>query len=250
MNLPDAENFNILNLAFTGKKGKVKLMTEVTVHGLRTDPKTKQQMVWLRSIENNVMLPIVIGHTEAVSIYAELTGEQTPRPLTHDLLRTILDHFDAQIEEVQIVDLRDGIFFAELVVARSGKQMRLDARPSDSIALALKYKAPVYVAEEILKEAGYKVKIELEGTITLERMRRAEDEATEITATDMDMALSIEDLLEEVGEEGISFGEVDSVEGQISELQKMMDLAIREEHYEEASRLRDKIAKLRGEHKD
>jgi excinuclease UvrABC helicase subunit UvrB len=128
--------------------------------------------------------------------------------------------------------------------------MRLDARPSDSIALALKYKAPVYVAEEILKEAGYKVKIELEGTITLERMRRAEDEATEITATDMDMALAVEDLLEEVGEEGISFGEVDSVEGQISELQKMMDLAIREEHYEEASRLRDKIAKLRGEHKD
>ena len=227
-------------------------MTEMTVHGLRTDPKTKQQMVWLRSIENNVMLPIVIGNTEAMSIYAELTGEQTPRPLTHDLLRTILDHFDAQVEEVQIVDLKDGIFFAELVVTRSGKQMRLDARPSDGIALALKYKAPVYMSEEILEEAGYKVKVELEGTITLEQLNRTDDdeEVTEITTKDMDMALAVEDLLEEVGEEEIFFEEADTVEGQISQLQKKMDLAIKEEQYEEASRLRDKIAKLKGEHKD
>ena len=225
-------------------------MTEMTVHGLRTDPKTKQQMVWLRS-ENNVMLPIVIGSTEAMSIYAELSGEKTPRPLTHDLLRTILDHFDAEVEEVQIVDLKDGIFFADLVVTRSGKQMRLDARPSDGIALALKYKAPVYMSEEILKEAGYKVKIELEGAITLEQLNCSDDEeATELKATAMDMAFAVEDLLEEVGDEEIFFEEVDTVEGQIGQLQRKMDEAIKEEQYEEASCLRDKIAKLKGETKD
>ena len=226
-------------------------MTEMTVHGLRTDPKTKQQMVWLRTVENNVMLPIVIGNTEAMSIYAELRGEKTPRPLTHDLLRTILDHFDAEVEEVQIVDLKDGIFFADLVVTRSGKQMRLDARPSDGIALALKYKAPVYMSEEILKKAGYKVTIELEGTLTLEQLNCIDDEeATELKATDMDMAFAVEDLLGEVGDEEIFFEEVDTVEGQIGQLQRKMDEAIKEEQYEEASCLRDKIAKLKGETKD
>ena len=119
---------------------------EMTIESLATDRRSRQQMIWLRSVDGQMVIPIVIGSTEAMSIYVELTGERAPRPLTHDLLKNILDHFESQVEEVRIVDLKDGIFFAELVIKMHERELKLDARPSDSIALALRYKAPVLMA--------------------------------------------------------------------------------------------------------
>ena len=223
-------------------------MIHVVVHALTTDSNSKQQMVWLRAVDKDMMVPIVIGNTEAMSIYAELKGEQTPRPLTHDLLRTILDHFDAKVEEVKIVDLKDGIFFAELVLSQKGEKLRLDARPSDSIALALKFGAPVYVSDEVMTSAGYKLKpeddeIKIEGMI---RPEAAEDSPAEAPEVEMDVEDEVEDLLKEAGVSGPREPEEASgeQEDRIKALRKQMDRAVKEECYEEASRLRDEIAKL------
>ena len=86
-------------------------MIEMVVEGLTTGPKTR--MVWLRNVKNNVMLVIEIGHTEALSIGAELSGKPLPRPLTQDLFRNFLDHVGAQVEETRILELKDRIFYAK-----------------------------------------------------------------------------------------------------------------------------------------
>jgi hypothetical protein len=216
---------------------------EMTIDGLRGDGspgrRAKHPMVWLRCVEANAVIPIVIGTTEALSIYAELAGEQTLRPLTHDLFRTILDHFDAQVEDVRIVDLKKGVFYAELVLSWGGEHLCLDSRSSDGIALALKYQAPVYIAEEIVERAGYKDEPGLEG-IGADEVDLPDPEET---ALDQDMMLAVEDLMEEAGfeeSEALSY----SLAEQITRLKKKMQRAVSQERYEEASQLRDEIFKL------
>ncbi len=222
---------------------------ELTLDSLSTEGlatrKARHPMLWLRNIETNLVLPIVIGNTEAMAIYAELTGEKTLRPLTHDLLRTVLDHFGAQVEEVRIVDLKDGVFYAELVLSCGDERLFLDARSSDGIALALKYNTPVYMAEEILERAGCRDDAGLE-EIVIEEMNRS---ASEKGASDEELMLAVEGLLEEAG-----FGEpeafVHDLEGEINRLKKRMERAIRQERYEEAGQLRDEIEKLTGGRED
>lgn len=224
-------------------------MVEMTVYGLTTDKDNNQEMVWLRSVEDNVMLPIVIGTTEAMSIYAELYDEKTQRPLTHDLFRTILDHFEAEVEEVNIVDLKEGIFFAELVLTAGEATLKLDARPSDSIAMALKYEAPVFISEKVLKKAGYKVKMVQEEALfeqmdpnVLEAL-----ESNEAMSGEPDIVEAVNHLLEEAG---LAKGKrstatrVMNPEGRLNELRERMETAVRKEDYEEASRLRDEIDRL------
>jgi len=226
-------------------------MVEMTVYGLTTDKDNNQEMVWLRSVEDNVMLPIVIGNTEAMSIYAELYDEKTQRPLTHDLMRTVLDHFEAEVEEVKIVDLKEGIFFAELVLAAGGTSIRLDARPSDSIALALKFNAPVYISEKVLKKAGYKVKMVQEDESLFEQMDPSAmmPPTPELMPDELDVAQAVNHLLEEAG---LSKGKRspssktrlwDSAD-RLRQLQDQLDSAVLEEQYEEASKLRDEIERL------
>ena len=230
----------------------MKTLIEMTVDGLTTDSNTKQQMVWLRSAEENVMLPIVIGNTEAVSIYTELAEERAPRPLTHDLFRAVLDHFDARVEEVRIVDLKDGVFYAELVLSWGGEHIRLDARPSDSIALALKYKAPVFMADKVLKEAGYKVKMGQEGVIFVENSddQSESDAGTTDRAPDSekDEALLVENLLNEAELADIEAPsrKPAGVGEQVKRLEEQMAQAAKQEAYEEAGQIRDKIARLKG----
>lgn len=220
---------------------------EMTISSMRTDGmvarRARHPMVWLRSVETHTVLPIVIGSTEAMSIYAELTGQQTPRPLTHDLLRAMLDYFDAQVEEVRIVDLKDSIFYAELVLCWGGDKVCLDTRSSDGIAMALKYDAPVYMAEEILERAGCKEDIGPEG-IAVEGMGMSRSESVE-AASDEDMILALEDLLEEAGSgepEAFSY----NLKERINKLKKRLERAVRQERYEEAGRLWDEIARLKG----
>ncbi len=228
-------------------------MVEMRVEQLTTDPTSNRQMVWLRSVEDHMMVPIMIGYTESQSIYSEIAGRQPPRPLTHDLFRTVLDHFDAEVEEVHIVDLKDGIFYAELVLSFKGKELRLDARPSDSIALALKYDAPIYMAEKVIKKAGFKPKPEdgeAEPELDLSESEGRIPTVGSVSSQDMEMA--VEDLLDEIGvaeSEALSGGEADLQE-QIHVLKKWMEQAIKEERYEEASQIRDRIAKIEGERED
>jgi bifunctional DNase/RNase len=232
---------------------------EMTIESLATDRRSRQQMIWLRSVDGQMVIPIVIGSTEAMSIYVELTGERAPRPLTHDLLKNILDHFESQVQEVRIVDLKEGIFFAELILGMNGRQLRLDARPSDSIALALRYKAPVYMAEAILKEAGYRDDIGSEEAVPhqidpteLEALAAsAESEPVlEVDEEDEVEALgeAVDRLLDEIDpeeESGVKLTR-DGVRERIELLKKKMERACKLEQYEEAGRLRDEIEKLIG----
>ncbi|MFA5042520.1 MAG: bifunctional nuclease domain-containing protein [Kiritimatiellia bacterium] len=99
-------------------------------------------------------LPIFIGATEAQSIALYLDRVAVPRPLTHDLLKTIMDNLECRMKRAEIYALRENTFFAKLILEWNGVESEIDARPSDAIALALRFTAPLYVAEEVMEAAG------------------------------------------------------------------------------------------------
>ena len=217
---------------------------ERSITSLTPDHKSKQQMIWLCSVEHQMVITMVIGMTEAMSIFSALTGEPPMRPLTHDLVRTILDQFDGQVERVEIVELKKGIFYAELILLNGGKELRLDARPSDSIALALRYKAPIFMSEEVLMEAGYKegqADPEIEED---ELMMPEEWEVPDLDEADKEMLMAVEEALEDI--EQPEQGRLIEPKGtnRVENLKKEMEKASRQERYEEAGRLRDEIARL------
>lgn len=121
-------------------------MVEVKVSGLALDEKSKSPVVILQELGGNRILPIWIGPSEASSIAMELAGKKFQRPLTHDLMKTLVDGFGARLDKVLITELQDATFFAKLLFYRDETEiLAVDARPSDSIALALRTKAPILV---------------------------------------------------------------------------------------------------------
>ncbi len=107
-------------------------------------------------LENGVknVLPIHVGVSEAFSIQSALDGLTYPRPLTHDLLLSVLKGFDGKVEKVVIDDLNDGVFFARLFVSKNSETYEFDSRPSDGLALAVRAKAPIFVSSEVMKSAS------------------------------------------------------------------------------------------------
>ncbi len=103
---------------------------------------------------NKRTLPIFIGATEAQAIALHLDRVVAPRPLTHDLLKTIMDNLECRMKRVEICALHENTFFAKLILEWNGTESEIDARPSDAIALALRFAAPIYVAEEVMDTAG------------------------------------------------------------------------------------------------
>src|ERR1035437_141672 len=99
-------------------------------------------------------LPIFIGATEAQAIALHLDRVPIPRPLTHDLLKTVMDNLECRMKRAEICALRENTFFAKLILEWNGVDSEIDARPSDAIALALRFTAPIYVAEEVMEAAG------------------------------------------------------------------------------------------------
>ena len=126
-------------------------VVEVRVNGLVLEHKTQQNIVILREVEGERILPIWIGPGEAQAIRRILSDESFPRPLTHDLCFLIAEGLKARITKVVIADLRENTFFASIFLQRESDVLALDARPSDSIALALRAKAPIYVNETLLQ---------------------------------------------------------------------------------------------------
>lgn len=116
-------------------------------------PEGVTPIVFLENEEKRV-LPIYIGAAEAFSIQTALEEVPYPRPLTHDLMLTVMEELHSKIEKVIIDDLNDGIFFARIVVKKDGEEYEFDARPSDSIALAIRTKAPVYVSKDVMERAA------------------------------------------------------------------------------------------------
>ena len=125
----------------------------MVVKGLTLDPLTNMPIVILKDVEGNRALPIWIGANEANAIAMEMERITTPRPMTHDLIRNILEGLKAKVSRIVVNDLRDNTFYAVIFLAVNGTEVAIDSRPSDAIALALRVKAPIFVAEKVIREA-------------------------------------------------------------------------------------------------
>jgi bifunctional DNase/RNase len=126
----------------------------MTVGGLTLDPVTKTPIVILRDPDNKLNLPIWIGLLEATSMATELEGIKMARPMTHDLLRTMIEELQAAVEWVEVTELKENTYFAMIYLRVGDRQLQVDARPSDAISLALRTKSPIYVAKAVLEASS------------------------------------------------------------------------------------------------
>jgi len=113
----------------------------------------EHQMIWLKEVEGERVFPIVIGIFEATSIDRRVKKVNTPRPLTHDLIATVIDDLGAELQDIYINELRDHTYYAKLRIRQNGELVEIDSRPSDAIALAVTANVPIYVAEDVISEA-------------------------------------------------------------------------------------------------
>lgn len=172
----------------------------------------KDFVVLLRSAEDKRALPISIGQFEAQAIAIKLNSLEVPRPLTHDLLKSVVERLDCTLIRVEVCDLRDETFYARLILRRSGEEFEMDSRPSDAIALALRFSVPVLVADQVMEQAGV---LFTEEDID-ERTAASKDEQQGPTEPPSPLQL----------------------------LQRRLDRAVADENYEEAAELRDQIKKM------
>lgn len=179
--------------------------------GLSTSPSSGgAYALILNEIDGNRRLPIIIGTFEAQAIALELEHIKPPRPMTHDLLKNMVQSFGAVVDHVFINDLSEGTFFAKIIFADNGHEQ--DARPSDAIALAVRFGASIYVDSAILDEAGILSESEEEGTIS--KAPQSQGQTEEMT--------------------------------KLEQLENELQTAIDTENYEKAARLRDEIQKLKS----
>ena len=185
---------------------------QVDILGLSTSPSSAgAYALILKETNGKRKLPIIIGAFEAQSIALELEGMKPPRPLTHDLMRNIIDTFAVSLNEVCINELRDGTFYAKLTIEGISDTQEVDSRPSDAIALAVRYGAPIYVGAEVLDEAGV--------------LSEDEDDVEET---------HIKEETEQIRKPLTK----------LEQLQTSLKDAIEKEDYEKAAKLRDDIRKL------
>ncbi|MCH8015060.1 MAG: bifunctional nuclease family protein [Acidobacteria bacterium] len=126
---------------------------EFKIKGLIMDPLTNSPIVILQSVEKNTLLPIWVGIFEANAIALQIERIDTPRPLTHDLIKNILLQLDANVDKIVVTDLQGNTFYAVIHLRMNGDHITIDSRPSDAIALALRTDAPIYVTEEVINNS-------------------------------------------------------------------------------------------------
>ncbi len=139
--------------------------------GVRIELPTNQPIVLLREVGGDRYLPIWIGAVEATAIAFALEGVEPQRPLTHDLLKDLTDGLGAKVERVVVNDLREGIYYADLVLAVNGGEVVVSARPSDAIALAARTEALLFATPEVLEEAGVEIRDDQDEEEEVERFR-------------------------------------------------------------------------------
>jgi len=182
--------------------------------GLSSSPATGgAYAILLKEMDSQRRLPIIIGAFEAQAIALEIEGITPPRPLTHDLLKQVIDTLGGTVSEVIIDELRENTFFAKIIIEVSALTYEIDSRPSDAIALAVRTKAPIFVAENVMEAAAF--------LPTSEQEKETKDELS--------------------GEENFN---TTGKEAQIASLQSKLREAIESEEYERAAKLRDDIQKL------
>lgn len=130
-------------------------MVELILNKIKIDESRNEQVIVLKEKEGNRFLPVVIGIAEVNAIKLKLSGVKPPRPLTHDLLVSVIESLGSKLQRILIDRLHNNTFYAKLYLSgNNGKEIIIDARPSDSVAIALRSGVPIFVEEEVLKEAG------------------------------------------------------------------------------------------------
>ena len=173
-------------------------------------------VVLLSGVEDERSMPIFIGTAEAQSIAISLGQVEVPRPLTHDLLKNLLDFLECRLMRVEISDVNDGTFYADLVLEKDGEEMRMDCRPSDGIALSLRSDVPIYIYKKVMDEAGR--------VFTPEELGDAKPVGT-VKSAKPNKELS-----------------------HVKQLKKDLDKAVKEEKYEDAAKIRDEIKHFEQTH--
>ncbi|MFA5012865.1 MAG: bifunctional nuclease family protein [Ignavibacteria bacterium] len=182
----------------------------------------------LKEVDGERRIPIIIGHFEAQAIAFELEGLKPPRPLTHELIKNLLEVLSYRIESVVINELRDSTFFAKLILD-SEEIDPLDARPSDAIALAMKFNAPIYVAKEVMDEIGFVPKINIQNE---------EPDLDDLDSND------ISEFEENTSDDSHKNYKTATKEEKLKKLQNDLEDAVNDEDYERAAELRDQIKKI------
>ena len=172
----------------------------------------------LSEIEGERKLPIVIGTNEAQSIAIAIEKEiKPPRPLTHDLFKNFCERFDIKIKQVIIHKLVDGVFYSSVICERDGIEEIIDSRSSDAIALAIRFEAPIYTYETILEKAGVVIQVEKD--------------------------FNEKSLLKELFSEDDTYIESPDLQDKSTkELEELLKIAIQNENYESAAKIRDEIS--------
>lgn len=170
--------------------------------------------------DGNRRLPIIIGMFEAQSIAIQIEKINPNRPLTHDLFKSFAEEMDVRVTEILISDLKEGVFFSKIMCSNGSREFELDARPSDAIAIGLRFGVPIYTVESVLSEAG----------IILSDLEEEEEEESE------EMAVKSSAASTSTSKESLSQTSVD-------ELNKMLNEALEKEDYERAAKIRDELNK-------
>jgi len=187
----------------------------------------------LGETEGNRRLPIIIGGAEAQAIGFELENIKTNRPMTHDLIFNLAQHFEIDLLEIVINDLHEGIFFAKLILEHNGEIHEIDSRPSDAVAIAVRFKVPIYAYESVLEEAG----------IIIDQ----NDDDTEYTDSEGEFSITEVEKSEPIeSEEPADPAYIRSYKD-VDKLQEMLEEALSKENYELAAKLRDQISKITGD---
>ncbi len=126
----------------------------MTIYGVSFDMVGKQPIVLLRTLDGNKFLPIWIGHPEAAAILMKLQGTPTARPMTHDLVTSMLGELNASVSKVAVTELRENTFHAVITLAVNGSEIEIDSRPSDALALAVRTEAPIFVADQVIDDSA------------------------------------------------------------------------------------------------
>jgi hypothetical protein len=142
------------NFICKGENREAAVMLEMTIDSIRVSPMNYQRVVILKEKEADRYLPIWIGPAEADAIAVKLQDLAVPRPLTHDLLRTIIDTLGGAVNHILVSDLHNDTFYAKILIRVNGDLKEIDSRPSDALALAVRSQVPIYVAESVLDKAG------------------------------------------------------------------------------------------------
>jgi bifunctional DNase/RNase len=133
---------------------RARQMIEMELHRILIVERGEEQVIELKEVEGNRRFPIVIGITEALAIDRRVKGMTPPRPMTHELMESLLRAAEVGLAKVVISDLREGTFYARLVLRIGEREVDVDSRPSDAIAIAVRMKAPIFVEERVLQKLG------------------------------------------------------------------------------------------------